>query len=146
MIMRSVRILAVVLAVAVSGTAFAYSTVWDSSPTLTDRLVIVKNKQTVTHACTGKSVVVVSGNKNIVTLTGDCARVEVDGNKNIVTIDGVGKLSVRGNNNTRSWKQGVGGKRAKVSNTGNGNKVHRASAKKGTDCARHFRKCGPSCD
>jgi hypothetical protein len=130
---RSVRILAISLALAVSSTALAYPTMGNSNPELGGFIVIhiVKNKQTVTHACTGGNVqVLIAGNKNTVTLTGDCAKVSVTGNRNIVTVDGVGEVNVMGNKNTLTWKRGIGGKKAKVSNTGNGNKVRRAPAKK----------------
>lgn len=92
-----------------------------------DTITIMDNGKTVTHACTGTTVVKVMGNQNKVTLTGECARVEVLGNENQVIAEAAGEISVMGNANTVAWERGVGGKDPAVSNLGTRNKVSKVA-------------------
>lgn len=104
-------LLATLLSLAVAGTSFAGS------------LVVDGNHKVIRRGCAGLSSVVIGGNHNVVTLTGNCANVQIDGNHNVVNVEGVSRLLVQGNHNTVSWKRGVGGRPASVSNLGKHNKV-----------------------
>lgn len=80
-----------------------------------------------TIACSGNTVVSISGSANALTLTGECKSVSVTGSSNKVTMDGVGEISVTGTGNNVTWKRALGdAKKPKVSATGVGNKVSKA--------------------
>ena len=111
--MRTVIALATMAAVLFSaGTAFG------------DKIVVEKNKKTVEKKCDGNTKVVISGNKNTVTLKGTCASVDVSGNKNVVKLNRVVVLNVIGNKNTVNyWKGAKKGKKTKVTNLGKKNVI-----------------------
>ena len=89
-------------------------------------IVLEENHEQKTIECQGESVEV-NGNFIELTLTGQCGKVGVNGNKNDVTIDAAAAISILGNGNTVSWRQGVDGKDPKLSNLGTGNEVtHRS--------------------
>jgi hypothetical protein len=89
-------------------------------------IVLEQNHEQKTIECQGESVEV-NGNFIELTLTGQCGKVSVNGNKNDVTIDATAAISVLGNGNTVSWRQGIDGKDPKLSNLGTGNEVTHSS-------------------
>lgn len=62
------------------------------------------------HACTAGETVNVNGNRNTVTITGDCGRVNVSGSENQVTLDGLTKLTVTGSQNQITWARNLSNK------------------------------------
>ena len=87
---------------------------------------IVKNNQTKAIACKTGEAIEVAGNKNSVTLSGECKSVVVSGNENTVTIEATGSIDTPGNKNKVTWRRGLDGKDASVTNLGNGNSVTHA--------------------
>ena len=87
---------------------------------------LVDNNKHKTIACKKGDDVAITGNKNTVTVTGECAAVAVAGNDNTVTIEAAGAIATPGNKNTVTWKRGLDGKDPAVSTTGNGNNVSKA--------------------
>jgi hypothetical protein len=103
-----------------------------------------KDAQTITHDCSkGDDMVVISTNKNKVTLTGPCKAVslagndneviaaslggaDIGGNDNKLTVDAVDIININGNSNTVRYKKAVTAKKkVKVLNYGNKNSVKR---------------------
>jgi hypothetical protein len=89
---------------------------------------VVDNNHTTSIACKTGDSAEIAGNGNKVTVTGECANVRVTGNSNTVSIDAAESIDVLGNKNTVTWKRGLGGKDAAVSNPGTDNKVARAKS------------------
>ena len=65
-------------------------------------MLIDESGATVTHACDGGAVTIISGD-SIVTLTGDCPTVTVTGGGNTVSVDRVGEIFVSGADNDVTW-------------------------------------------
>jgi hypothetical protein len=103
----------------------------------------VDNDKVLTHDCAKDPAVSVLGNKNKITITGTCKRIDVagddntlivasvtnvsiSGNKNTLTIEAVDQINAAGNENTVTWKKGVAGPKAKVSTLGSKNSVTQA--------------------
>jgi hypothetical protein len=84
---------------------------------------IVKNNQSKSIVCKTGDAIEVAGNKNSVALSGECKSVVVSGNENTVTIEAAGSIDTPGNKNKVSWRRGLEGKDATLSNLGNGNTV-----------------------
>jgi hypothetical protein len=84
---------------------------------------IRKNHKKQTITCKAGDEVAIAGNQDKITTVGPCAKVTVSGNKNMVTIDSAGEIEAMGNDNKVTWKQGLDGKDASVSNLGNHNDV-----------------------
>lgn len=80
-----------------------------------------------TIACSGDTMVSISGSANKITVTGECKIVSVAGSGNKVALDGVGVINVSGTSNKVTWKRAAGGaKKPKVNATGVNNKVAKA--------------------
>ncbi len=111
----------------VAGTGGSESTAAGSAAASKGKTIVLKdNHEQKTVECQGEDVDV-DGNFIELTLTGECGTVRVNGNKNDVTIDAAAAISIPGNGNSVSWRQGVGGSDPKVSNLGNGNEVTHSS-------------------
>ncbi|PYE55290.1 DUF3060 domain-containing protein [Deinococcus yavapaiensis] len=99
-----------ILALLLSSSAFAInSTIRDN------------NKSFRLDCNEANDVVTVRGNKNTVVLTGTCESVTVDGNNNTLQAATIRTLSMRGNNNRVTVKQGS----TNFSNTGKNNQFVR---------------------
>ena len=75
--------------------------------------------------CKGGGVTI-NGDKNQVTLTGQCSTLKVNGNENIVNVEAVAEISTWGNRNNVTWRRGAGGKPPKISNPGTANNIKKA--------------------
>lgn len=85
---------------------------------------ITGNGKKLKVACApGKASFTVAGNKNELTLTGDCQHVSVSGNANVVHVERVASISLTGNKNVATYVDGVGGQAPKIVKTGNDNSV-----------------------
>lgn len=121
---------------AVLATAFAVSTVASAE------VSVLENNKTLTHDCAKDRVVDLIGNHIKITLIGTCARVSitgnhetvigsativyVTGNNNNLTLEGADKITLAGNKNTLSWKQGAAKHLPKIVNVGKHNNVTQA--------------------
>jgi hypothetical protein len=102
-------------------------------------LTIDKNEQTTTIECKSDAVNV-KGERNKLTLTGDCTKVTVSGHDNVITatsvkeldvpghdnsitLDLVGKITTPGDDNNIVWKNGMEGKAPEITGKGKDNKV-----------------------
>src|SRR5262249_21248622 len=100
----------------------------------------IDNEKTVAQDCSKDPEATIVGNGNKLTFTGTCAAITVAGNENTVTIasvkglDGPGngnkvtagapeQVSVPGDRNQVGWKKGLSDKKAKLSDSGNDNKI-----------------------
>jgi hypothetical protein len=90
-------------------------------------IVIIQNELTKTIHCQGDDVTV-KGNKNELTIKGECSRLYVMGNKNIINVEAVAKIETPGNKNTVIWENGIDGKKPSISNLGTKNKIKRGMA------------------
>jgi hypothetical protein len=88
-------------------------------------VTINKNEQKRTIDCNGGAVSI-NGDRNTLTLTGECSTLRVDGNDNIVTVEAVAEISTWGNRNKVTWTRGVGGKPPTISNPGTSNTIKKA--------------------
>ena|SRR5215471_13662087 len=70
--------------------------------------------------CKGGGVTI-NGDKNQVTLTGQCSTLRVNGNENIAKVEAVAEITTWGNRNKVTWTRGAGGKPPKISNPGTAN-------------------------
>jgi hypothetical protein len=75
--------------------------------------------------CKGGGVTI-NGDKNQLTLTGQCSTLKVNGNENIVSVEAVAEISTWGNRNNVTWRRGAGGKPPKISNPGTANNIKKA--------------------
>lgn len=71
--------------------------------------------------------VFVTGNDNVVVVTGDCPRLNVGGKNNYIDIEAVGEIVVSGSANTVRWSAGRNGDTPTVKTTGNANTVAHGS-------------------
>lgn len=86
-----------------------------------ETLSVVGNGKKVTHACVpGKALVIeVTGDKNNLTLTGECKSVSLVGNHNTVIAEAVGAVVATGNHLVVKYRRGLDGKPPKVTKLGN---------------------------
>jgi Protein of unknown function (DUF3060) len=104
---------------AAAPTAAAAGTALDCTDSPTQSIVENDGTYTVSGAC---EQIAVTGNNNKLTVA-SAVVIAIAGNANTVAAAAVDKISVSGNKNTVSWKKGVAGAKAKVSNVGTGNKI-----------------------
>ncbi len=121
---------------AVLATALAVSAVASAE------VSVLENNKTLTHDCAKDRVVDLIGNHIKITLLGTCARVSitgnhetvigsativyVTGNSNTLTLEASEKITLAGNKNTLTWKQGVAKQPPKVANVGKHNTITQA--------------------
>lgn len=72
-----------------------------------------------------KRHVLIAGNGSQLVLQGECPFVEVSGDDNQVTIKSAGKISVAGDGNMVTWKQGIDKAKPKISDSGANNLISR---------------------
>jgi len=65
----------------------------------------------------------ITGNNDEVTIAGDCSKVEVLGHNNKITLDAVGIITLVGNNNLVTYRQGLNGANPQIETVGENNKV-----------------------
>ena len=65
----------------------------------------------------------ITGNNDEITVAGDCSKVEVLGHSNKITLDGVGIVSLVGNDNLVTYRQGLNGAQPSIETVGENNKV-----------------------
>lgn len=82
--------------------------------------VVTTRAQTVN--CAGRNMTV-TGSGGRVNLLGRCPRVTVSGSGNTVSIEQAGKIAVRGNGNTVTWRKTLNGSRPTLILSGSGNRV-----------------------
>ncbi len=90
----------------------------------TATLVFADNREERTVDCEGR-IVEVLGNRNRLTLRGNCAGLRVSGNDNVVEVDLTPIIATTGNENTVRYRDLVDGARPKVANTGRDNTIRR---------------------
>jgi hypothetical protein len=65
----------------------------------------------------------ITGNNDEITIAGDCSKVEVLGHNNKITLDGVGIVTLVGNDNLVTYRQGLNGAEPNIETVGQNNKV-----------------------
>jgi hypothetical protein len=65
----------------------------------------------------------ITGNNDQISIAGDCSKVEVLGHNNKITLDAVGIITLVGNNNLVTYRQGLNGARPKIETVGENNQV-----------------------
>jgi hypothetical protein len=65
----------------------------------------------------------ITGNDDEVTIAGDCSKVEVLGHNNKINLDAVGIITLVGNNNLVTYRQGLNGAHPTIETVGENNKV-----------------------
>jgi hypothetical protein len=65
----------------------------------------------------------ITGNNDEIGIAGDCSKVEVLGHNNKITLDAVGIITLVGNNNLVTYRQGLNGAHPKIETVGENNKV-----------------------
>ena len=90
------------------------------------KLSVSGQKRTI--ACGSGETVQVTGQRNTLTVTGDCRKVDITGAKNTVSIEAVGSIEVTGTDNDIIWHRAIGGNAPRVSANGAGNTISRADA------------------
>jgi hypothetical protein len=118
------RLLLVLVAVAIAGVSTAEAQ---------KKLSVSGQKRSI--ACGSGETVQIVGQRNTLTVTGDCRKVDVSGANNIISIEAVGSIEVTGTDNDITWQRAIGGNAPRVSTTGAGNKINRAAAADGADRA-----------
>jgi len=134
--LRSARLTVALLFVFVfAGTLFLQVSAWGAARDVT----IDKNEQTTTIECKSDAVNI-KGERNKLTLTGDCTKVTVGGHDNVITassvkeldvpghdnsitLDLAGKITASGDDNNIVWKNGLEGKAPDISGKGKDNKI-----------------------
>lgn len=86
-------------------------------------VLITGNSRRLTLVCKPNAEVMISGNANKIALTGPCAKVNISGNSQVITIESAGEIAVTGNSNRVAWRTGLEGKKPKITQLGNANKV-----------------------
>jgi hypothetical protein len=97
----------------------------DTAPSTTvtvDAVLIDEPGATLSHACDGSAVTIISG-ETVVTLTGDCPTVTVTGGGNTVSVDRVGEIVVSGADNDVRWGAALDGTAPAITDTGFGNSI-----------------------
>ena len=106
-------------------------------------IVISEDDQNRTIDC-NRSAIIVTGNDNRLTLTGECRRLTVDGDDNdinaaavtevaisgddnAIRLETVGKIVTRGDDNSVTWTSGVGNRQPEVSDSGDDNAIRQAT-------------------
>jgi hypothetical protein len=120
-------VVALALGLFVRTSALASSRVAERSATTSasaEDVTITQNDLKRTIDC--KGAVRISGNRNTLTLTGECSSLLVDGNDNVVTVEAVAEIATWGNRNTVTWTRGVGGKPPKISDPGTKNSIKKS--------------------
>lgn len=77
------------------------------------------------HVCEPNEEIEINGQSNTVKLTGPCKSVRVTGQGNTVSVEVTGSISVKGTNNTVTWKRATSGGTPRTTTTGTGNTVTR---------------------
>lgn len=87
-------------------------------------LEINGSSKKLTAKCEPKTTVKINGSAHVITLTGECARIELSGSSNTVTAEAVGFIEVSGANNSIVYKSGLKKDvKPKIKTSGVGNKV-----------------------
>lgn len=74
--------------------------------------------------CEPKTTVKINGSSHVITLTGECGRIELSGAGHTITAEAVGFIEVSGANNTVVYKSGLNkDAKPKIKVSGVGNKV-----------------------
>lgn len=76
-----------------------------------------------THACQPNEEVLITGQGHVLTLTGDCRKVQVSGQGNTISIEVLGALELSGMHNTVTWGAASRGRKPSLRVTGIGNSV-----------------------
>ena len=83
---------------------------------------VITSNQKVNYQGEGRHFEI-TGNNDEVTIAGDCSKVEVLGHNNKITLDAVGIVTLVGNNNLVTYRQGLNGAHPKIETMGENNKV-----------------------
>jgi hypothetical protein len=65
----------------------------------------------------------ITGNNDVITIAGDCSKVEVLGHNNKITLDTVAIITLVGNNNLVTYRQGPNGAEPNIETVGANNQV-----------------------
>ena len=65
----------------------------------------------------------ITGNNDQITIAGDCSKVEVLGHNNKITLDAVGIITLVGNDNLVTYRQGLKGGHPSIETVGENNQV-----------------------
>ena len=86
---------------------------------------LVGNDQTLAHACDIGERVELVGDRNIVTITGECVGLSVTGSGNQIGIEVVDEVRIEGDRNDVRWQRGLTFDRPNVLESGGSNSVQR---------------------
>lgn len=89
------------------------------------KLTVSGQKRSI--ACGSGETVQIVGQRNTLTVTGECRKVDISGAKNIVSIEAVGSIEVTGTDNEITWQRATNGDNPRVSTNGAGNTITRAT-------------------
>lgn len=76
-----------------------------------------------THVCQPNEEVLVTGQGHVLSLTGDCRKVQVSGQGHTITVEVLGALELSGIRNTVTWGAALRGRKPTLRVTGIGNSV-----------------------
>ena len=65
----------------------------------------------------------ITGNSDQITIAGNCSKVEVLGHNNTITLDTVANITLVGNNNLVTYRQGPNGGQPQIETVGENNQV-----------------------
>lgn len=91
-------------------------------------LAVNENEQTKAIDAAGRDVTI-NGNRNKLTLRGECHALTLSGNGNTVEVETVTSISLPGNHNQVAWGKAAGGEKPQITDLGNGNSVTRRAAR-----------------
>jgi Protein of unknown function (DUF3060) len=86
------------------------------------KVEVITSDQKVNYQGEGRHFEI-TGNNDQITIAGDCSKVEVLGAGNKITLDAVGIITLVGNNNLVTYRQGLNGGHPKIETVGENNKV-----------------------
>jgi Protein of unknown function (DUF3060) len=83
---------------------------------------VITSNQKVNYQGEGRHFEI-TGNNDEIRIAGDCSKVEVLGHNNKITLDAVGIITLVGNNNLVTYRQGLNGAHPKIETVGENNNV-----------------------
>jgi hypothetical protein len=86
------------------------------------KVEVITSDQKVNYQGEGRHFEI-TGNNDEIGIVGDCSKVEVLGHDNKITLDAVGIITLVGNNNLVTYRQGLNGAHPKIETVGENNQV-----------------------
>jgi len=83
---------------------------------------VITSNQKVNYQGEGRHFEI-TGNNDEIKIAGDCSKVEVLGHNNKITLDSVGIITMVGNNNLVTYRQGLKGEDPTIETVGENNQV-----------------------